>query len=516
MNKLFILFLTLCVFMEVVMNAIIPTCESISLGRSKLSIQDIDRIANDAIQKFNVPGASISIVINDQIAFSRGYGFRDLDKKLPVTEHTLFPIGSCTKAFTALLLCQLVEEEKIKLDDPVQKYIPEFFLVDQDRTSRVTIRDLLAHRTGIARHDPIWLFSKISRSSVVDLLKSLEPASELRQEFQYNNFMYALAGIIIERLTEQTWEEAVSNRLLKPLQMKHSIPSLEELDGRLDFSLPYADINGTITKIPFRNLFSINPAGGIISNAIDMANWLKFQIGFAYDRIIQRQTLEDTHTIQMSFSSSPDENEKVYHLGYGLGWFIGKYRENDLMSHGGDIDGFSSEVTFLPEKQVGIVILTNSSTDGRYAIASIRNQIVDKILGEEDIDWVEKFQDIRTKANRAIDEALRSFNKNSQNLSTHPLENYVGYYVHPAYGKFEIKIENNTLFSIYGETKTPLYFKSEDTFASQSNELLVYGINPVIDLKFFKDSSGNFYKLEVPFEGFRAAKPITFMRELSQ
>lgn len=518
MRKLSLFFSTMCISMGTTfMNAFSPTRETVSLEEFNLSIPEIDCIANDAIRKFNVPGASISIVINDQVILSRGYGFRNLDKQLPVTEHTLFPIASCTKAFTALILGQLVEEGKVALDDPVHKYIPELDLVDQERTNRLTIRDLLAHRTGVARHDPIWIFTEISRSSVIGLLKHLKPACDLRQEYQYNNFMYSLAGIIIERLTGQPWEGAVSCRLLKPLEMKHSITSVRDLQSSSDFSLPHAEIGGVVMSLPFRNTVPVNPALGIISNARDMANWLKLQLGQATCptiSVIQNQTLEESHKIQMPFPSSSNETEKSYYLGYGLGWLIGKYRDYTLVTHDGCIDGFFSEVAFLPEKGIGIVILTNSSSDGQLAIAAIKNQIFDNILQISDTNWVEKSQEIHMKTKHTIHNALESLKYPSQNPTAQTLEAYIGQYAHPAYGNVELKIENNKLFFIYGQTKNPLYYKSEDTFSSQSAELLVYGINPIIDLKFCKDSSATVYKVEVPFEGFRSAKPITFIREV--
>lgn len=490
------------------------TTETSSLETINLSVEEIDNIAKDALEKFNVPGASISIVFDDQILLSKGYGFRDLDKRLPVTEHTLFSIGSCTKAFTALALGQLVEEGKIAFDDPVQKYIPEFYLVDQDRTMHLTIRDLLAHRTGIARHDPIWIYSEITRGSIIELLKYFEPACNLRQDFQYNNFMYTVAGIIIERVTGKSWEEFISLRLLKPLEMNNSVTSLEQLECSLDFSLPYAEVNGEITEIPFRNTVSVNPAGGIISNAFEMTHWLKLQLGqekFANDHLIQRQILKETHAIHMLLPL-PNHQEKVYHIGYGLGWLIGKYRGFDFISHGGDLEGFSSEVALLPEKKIGLVILTNSSTDGRCFASSVRNQIFDKFLGHKDINWLNNTLEMRLKAKNVLSEALKTFNESRQIPSAVSLEPFVGIYENPAYGKVVVKIENNTLTNSFGKITMPIYFKSEMVFSSHSSVLLNYGVNPIVDIKFFKDSSDIVYKMEIPFEGFRSAKPITFMR----
>lgn len=513
MLYLFLFMSVICLNFNV-MHAITPNLEAASLKKLNLSIEEIDNIVSNALEKFNVPGASISIVFDDQVLLSKGYGFRDLNKKLPVTECTLFPIASCTKAFTALALGHLVEEGRIAFDDPVQKYIPEFYLVDRDRTMQVTIRDLLAHRTGIARHDPIWIYSDMARASIIELLKHFEPACDLRQDFQYNNFMYTLAGLIVERVTGQSWEEFLSLRLLKPLEMNNSATSLEELECSLDFSLPYAEINGIIKEIPFCNTFSVNPSGGIISNAEDMTNWLKLQLGqgkFGNDNFIQSQILEETHAVQMPLPFSK-AGEKTYHIGYGLGWLIGNYREYDFISHGGDIDGFSSEVALLPEKRIGLVILTNSSTDGRYAISTVRNQIFDKILGMEDIDWTNKMQEVRKNSKNALCEALKTFNESCQIPYALSLEPFVGVYAHPAYGKVILKIENNNLMFSFGKMKMPIYFKSTMLFTGRSSTLLNYGINPNIDVKFFENSSNIVYKMEIPFEEFRSAKPITFIR----
>jgi CubicO group peptidase (beta-lactamase class C family) len=477
-------------------------------------MHDIDRIVNDALQIFHVPGAAISIVLNDEILISRGYGFRNLAEQLPVTEHTLFPIGSCTKAFTALILGQLVDEGRITFDDPVQKYIPELYLGDQERTAKLTIRDLLAHRTGIARHDPIWFFSDIvSRLSVINMVKNFEPACGLRQEFQYNNFMYTLAAIISERILEQSWEEIMASRLLQRLHMENSNITVHELQKCSDFSLPYAERNGVITKIPFRSLGAVSPGGGINSNALEMANWLKLQLN-GNDFIIRKRTLDEMHSLQMPFAAVPSENEPVYCHGYGLGWFLGKYRKYNFISHAGDIDGFSSEVAFLPERGLGIVILTNSSSDGRYVISSIRNQIFDKFLDMKDIDWASKLQEIHATAKNALQSTIEIFETRGYSNSMHSVDSYIGNYLHPAYGKMEIKVEDNYLMASIGKVSMPLYCTSKDIFTARFMDLLNYGMMPFIDFKFFKDSSNKIYKVEVPFEGFRGAKPIVFIREL--
>lgn len=480
-----------------------------------LSIDELDIIVNDALKAFNVPGMALGLVIDNQLILSQGYGVRKVDEELPVTEHTLFPIASCTKSFTALLLGQLVDEGKIAFDDPVIKYIPEFSMLDQDLARNLTIRDLLAHRTGVARHDSIWVYLEISRSKVIELLSHFEPICGLRQEFQYNNFMYTIAGIVIERVLGQSWEDAMSSRLLRPLEMKDSNMSLEQLKISSNFSFPHAEINGITAVVPFCNLYPVNPGGGINSNIVDMAKWVRLQLSREnLQNMIQSETLQEMQTMQIAFSSSPNSDEAIYQLGYGLGWLIGKYRGHDLISHGGDIEGFSSDVSLLPAEGVGLIILTNSGSDGRYVISSVRNWIFDKILAKGNTDWIKKMQEIHDKTKLELKEVLENFKVTSQFIyPVQSLKEYIGSYEHPSYGVIDLNIESNHLVASYGKTKVILYFKSENVFSGQWDVLLAYGINPIIDITFFKNPSGDTYQVEVPFEQFRSAKSITFMRK---
>lgn len=475
--------------------------------------EEIDRIANEALKMFNVPGAALALVINDQVILTRGYGTRKANEELPVTEQTLFPIASCTKSFTALLLAQLVDEGKVAFDAPVRKYIPEFCLMDEERTQKLTIRDLLAHRTGYARHDPIWFFSDLPRAAVPGLFKYLEPACGLRQEFQYNNLMYTIAGLVVERITGQSWEEATTRRLLIPLDMKNSTVTWEQLETCLNYALPHAEMDGHIKIIPFHDTTVENPGGGISSNAVDMSQWLKFQFSDGQILNLRPQTFKELHTQQMPISLSPKEiNENYTCTGYGLGWFIGKYRDYELINHGGDIDGFSSDVTLLPEKKIGIAILTNSSSDGRSFIFYVRNQIIDQMLGLEDNNWIKKLLTAHDQTKKSISNELKGFNELSERNQKVCLQDYVGYFDHPAYGPVKIKIKDNHLFAEYGRVQVDLYSKSDLIFSSLFPELLFYGIPPVIDFSFFKNSSGEIDRLQIPFEGFRAAKPITFSK----
>lgn len=487
-----------------------------SIEHDSQFIEEIEQIVNNVLKLFNVPGIAVGVLVNDQPILSRGYGTRRLGESLPVTEHTLFPVASCTKAFTAFMLGQLVDEGKVSFDDPVIKYIPEFSLSDDSLTAHVTIRDLLAHRTGIARHDPIWFSFEFSGPELITLLQHLEPDCEMRHHFQYNNFMYAIAGTVVERVTGQSWEEALSTRVLSPLEMNDSHASLKQLKMSPDFSFPHAEIEGKIIEIPFRSCHALSAAGGINSTVSDMLKWVNLHLSREASQrgnLVQLRTLEQMRSIQMPLDAGLIPKDDVYQSGYGLGWFIAKYRGNDLIGHGGSIDGFISEVSFLPEEGIGIVILTNSSSDGGYAVPAIRNQIIDKLLSLESVDWVKKMQETREKAKRGVQESIEKFNALHETSASAELKKYTGSYEHPAYGTIEVHVKNDTLICSYGPMITPLYCKSGNIYVGQWSVLHAFGIDPVNEWAFFTSASGEIEKIEVSFEQFRSAKPITFMKK---
>lgn len=472
---------------------------------------DLDSYINQSLTDFNVPGIAIGVLVDGHVVLNKGYGFRDLDRQLPVTEQTLFPIASCTTAFTSFILGQLVDEGKVSFDDPIRKYISEFLLSDQ-----MTIRDLLTHRTGIEGNDPIWFFFDINRADVITLLQNLKPICDLRKEFRFNNFMYTIAGIVIERVTGQPWEEALSSRILIPLQMIHSNTSLEETQAVTDFSLPHAEINGDIKSIPFRSCPALNPAMGVYSNSSDIINWITLQLSkgtILNKKYINEKTLQEQHTVQIDFSRTSNQNEEIYYSGYGLGWYVGNYRGHLFLNSISKIDGFSSDISLLPEDKIGIIILTNSSSDGKYVISSVRNYIFDRLINLQDIDWMSRTNELREFNKQSLQEAEQQFSNDKRMANSDTLKDYVGRYKHPAYGIIEIITKEDQLISFYGKEVIPFRYKSTDSFMVKFSELVPYAINPIVDVTFFRNSLGNVIKLQIPFENYLLAKPIDFIRD---
>lgn len=469
-------------------------------------LEDMDSLVNDALRRFNIPGAAIGVVVDNQLIFAQGYGFRNLEQKLPVTKDTVFRIASCSKAFTALLLAQLAEEGKISWDDPVRQHIPEFHLFDPNLTSKVTIRDLIAHRTGIPRYDALWICFPNSKIDIWKTLPYLEPACGLREKFYYNNLMYCVAGKIIERITGQTWEEAVTDRIFTPLAMMHSTTSIEEMQGGTDFSLPYAEVDDELNELPMGSFHEINPAGGINSTIPDLAKWVSLQLSDE-NYVIQRETLQEMHAVQMPLSPPPFESEIILQ-GYGLGWFVGTYRNAPFISHGGLINGFVSEIAMLPEKKAGLVILTNSSSDGRFFTNAIRNKIFDVLLEKEDIDWIAKENRDRKKIKKLLNDTNE---KEDAAIPSRSLEEYVGQYEHTAFGTIEINIQENHLLASYGTESIFLKYKSHDLFEGKLSLLATLGIKRISDFAFCVDSTNQIDGLHAHLDP--DAKPIRFKRK---
>jgi CubicO group peptidase (beta-lactamase class C family) len=198
-------------------------------------LKGFDQTIEKILKDWNVPGCGIGIVVKDKLVFARGYGYRDLEKKLPVTPNTLFQIASNTKLFTATAVGFLVEEGKLDWDKPIKNYVPQIQFYNDELNANVTIRDMLSHRTGISRHDLIWYKSDFTRQELFDRIKYLEPSIPLRQGYLYNNLMYAASGQIVEYLSGQTWEEFVKSKIFIPLNMSHSMFVVEEMQKQPDF-----------------------------------------------------------------------------------------------------------------------------------------------------------------------------------------------------------------------------------------------------------------------------------------
>ncbi len=423
---------------------------------AQADLKTLDAYIAKARDDWQVPGMAIAIVKDDRLVFAKGYGVCEVGKPEKVDENTLFAIASNTKAFTAAALAILVDEQKLSWDDRVQSYLPYFELYDPYVSHDFRIRDLLCHRSGIRTFggDLIWYGTCYSREQVVRRARFLKQAFPFRSGYGYSNIMFIAAGELLERATGRAWEEFIRERFLTPLGMKRTVLSVKELAGKGNVATPHAEVDNQLRTFPWRDWNNTVPAGGIISSAADLAQWLRLQLGrgtFQGKTIFSEQQSRVMWTPHVSFVPSnrnEERNPYVRLSGYGLGWQLAAYRGQMMGHHGGAYDGMISHTAVLPDKQVGVVVLTNSTTGLANALVY---KVLDAYLGVEDRDWSgEELKREREDKRRKTEEQAQADSQRVLNTKPSlPLDNYLGTYGGPMYGDAEVRMENGKLVLVF-------------------------------------------------------------------
>ena len=182
----------------------------------------IEKAVDEKRKELGIPGISLAIVKDDQIIYLKGLGEKDRDKKLPVTPDTQFAIGSASKAFTGMIAVMAADAGKLSLDDSPKKFLPYFTLRDQEAAAKITIRDLLAHRSGLNRTDFAMVTGLLNREELIRVAGEAKPTAKLGEKFQYQNITYAAAGEVVAKAEKSTWDKLIASRIFKPLGMTNS------------------------------------------------------------------------------------------------------------------------------------------------------------------------------------------------------------------------------------------------------------------------------------------------------
>ncbi|MEP0848521.1 MAG: serine hydrolase [Phycisphaerae bacterium] len=318
-------------------------------------LERLCRKLESARQEMHIPGMAIAVVKDDHVILARGFGLADLESQRPVTEETLFAVGSTTKAFTATLIGMLVDDGKLGWDDPVAKHLPGYKLKDAKANEQVAVRDLLCHRIGLAAMTLLWFGTGVSREDVLATSLNAELLNPFREKFGYSNESYLAAGLLAARVSGMEWDALLAERIFKPLGMRdsNSTYAAAQRDARMSKGYKWEKEKGVQTHQPMRNIDNIGPAGSINSNVRDMAQWVRFQLGhgsFDGEMLLSREQHEQTWTKHVNVAGNVD---------YGLGWFLRDWDGKRVVDHAGGIDGFTAEVALLPEENLGFVLLMN-------------------------------------------------------------------------------------------------------------------------------------------------------------
>jgi CubicO group peptidase (beta-lactamase class C family) len=422
----------------------------------KAPLTGFDAYVTKAMQDWKVPGLAIAIVKDDSVIFAKGYGTRTMGTQQPVDEHTIFAIGSSSKAFTATLVAMFVDEAKMRWDAPATEYLPSLELFDPYVAREITVRDLLTHRSGLARGDLMWYATDYDRDEILRRVRFLRPSWSMRSRYGYQNIMYLAAGQAAAKVGGKSWDDLVRDRIFVPLGMTASNTSTRPLGSVANVATPHGDINDTLRILPWHNIDNIAPAGSINSSVHDMSKWVRFQLAqgkVAGKALVSASALGETHTPQMVMALSADSKQinPFTHLSsYGMGWMLQDYRGREIRHHGGNIDGMSALVAFVPEEKLGFVVLTNANGSPMPSIAMYR--ALDAFLGAQPRDWSAEYLKVRTRqlAMAKETESKRLAQRVGGTKPSLSIDKYAGVYTDSMYGEARVRHDNGKLYASYG------------------------------------------------------------------
>ena len=372
-------------------------------------------------------------------------------------EHTLFGIGSNTKAFTTAALASLVDESKISWDDPVYQRLPGFQMYDPYVSHEMTIRDLLTHRSGMGLGEGdllFWPHTTYSRDEIIYKLRFMKPASSFRSHYAYDNLLYLAAGQIIPAVTGKSWDDYIREKIFTPLGMTGSNLTNTAWKPADNYAWPHSRVDGKVQAIDFVDLDNAGPAGAINSSAAEMSRWVLLQLnhGKFLDRegrlFSERQSSEmwSPQTIlPINDPPPPLAALKPNFADYALGWGLRDYRGHKLVGHSGGVAGFVTRVMLVPDINLGVVVLTNAEEAG--AFEAILYHVLDHYFGAPSTDWITAFKAARdlTEKQAAEVEQRQSTSRAADSKPSLPLQKYMGVYTDAWYGSATIKVENGKL-----------------------------------------------------------------------
>jgi CubicO group peptidase (beta-lactamase class C family) len=467
----------LAVALALLISALTASAQEIDITKK---LDGFDSYMAQILKDWNTPGIGVGIVVNDKLVFAKGYGYRDYEKKLPFTPTTLQQIASNSKLFTAVAAGMLVEEGKLTWDKPIRESVPTIQFYNDQLNNNVTLRDMLSHRTGVTRHDLIWFKSPYTRKELFERLKYLEPQEPMRQTFLYNNLMFSAVGEIIELKSGQRWEQFVREKIFSPLDMKTTTYGIDDMSKSPDHGVPYREKRDSfdLYKIPYyEDTEGVAPAGAIISNIDELSHWLIALMNdgkYNGKQVLPAKVLKDTLQPAIGLPNSLGEALGFWELlnpAYGMGRQTVSYRGHLLTFHGGDLPGFHSQVCFMPNDKIGVIVLVISDHSAPlYNIVGYN--IYERLLGMDQTPWSERQLKMRLANKKAGTEARAKAggDRVPNTKPSHALADYAAEYESPAYGIVKISQKSDALQFDFHDFHFPLSHFHYDRFDTPDDE----------------------------------------------
>src|SRR5688572_23332507 len=483
---------------------------------SHFPIEKLDSFVAKTMNDWNLPGLAISIVKKDSLIFAKGYGYRDYMNKLLVTENTVFPIASCSKTFTTALIGIAEKEGKIQLNKPVHQYFPEFQLYTDQLTRQVTAEDMLSHRTGSAAHDWAWAFNTNFPADVyLKRIKHHEPFAPLRTQFQYSNFMFFALSVLSGKLYNTTWNDLVSQKLFQPLEMNNTYSNFTSRNIQYANAALKYDFEDSFRLRPTNQIDDLLGAGSVNSTATDLPHWLQMWIGggtynnkLVLPQDFVRKSIASQFVVNDGINDKfPDE----HFSNIGFCWFLSSYRGHYKAHHTGNIDGFSSSISFFPYDSLGIVVLTNQN--GSPLIRLIPDFVADLMFN---LPVRDKNSTLMERRKKSASNSKKPGLINVDTISARSLfsaSRYTGRFMNAGYGELEITAFKNALLLTYYSLKLLLIPKGGHRFSSHYWWEDEDGVSPdgVGDVLFNFNKSGALQSFQIPFEP--SVKDIIFRKK---
>jgi CubicO group peptidase (beta-lactamase class C family) len=474
-------------------------------------LDGIDAIIEQELKTFQVPGVAVAVVVGDEVVLSRGYGLRDVEKKVPMTAETQMPIASVTKQFTVAALATLVRQGKLDWDKPVREYLPDFRMNNEYATSHATARDLVTHRVGLPRHDAVWYGTDLNREQVYHRLPFFEFSRDLRVRFQYNNLMFMTAGYLGGQIAKSSWEDLVKSALFAPLGMKRSNFSVATMKADANSSQAYElNTKREVVRIEYSAVDAAGPAGAINSSVDEMARYARMMLAggmFEGKRVLLEADVQAMMQPQMPIRKDLFSDLFGFQ-SYGMGLFVQTYRGIEIAHHGGNLDGLSASLVLVPSKKIGVVVLANRT--GTRLRDALPFEIIDRLLGLESSGLLARNRELEEKgfAGQDAAKAAGASDRKPNTKPAHPLEEYAAEYLHPGYGPIKVRLEKDRLMLSYNKFTAPLDHWHYEVFQSPADRQ-----NPLelTRVQFNSDLSGDIASISVPLEP--NVDPIVFTRQ---
>ncbi len=439
----------------------------------------LDQYLQQQQQKWKIPAMAVAVIKDGQVVKQYVHGVTDLKTKTPIDQHSLFMIGSNTKAFTAILTATLATEGAFSLKDPVKKWLPYFELADPYLTQHVDVVDVLSHRVGFEtfQGDFLNFDNTLTSEEIIKKFALIQPTHQYRETWGYFNTGYTIAGQIIEKATGKDWATQIRERIFEPLAMTNSLALSQEIIGASNATKAHTVIDGEVVVIDYGDIDATAPAGSIASSISDMSSWVITLLDDG--KFNGKQVIPSTAIVQSIIPRTINGTANDPFRLYGMGWDIVNHQGHKLIMHTGGIHGYVTSVTTVPEENLGVVILTN--TDSNYLFEGMKYDIIDPFLGLPQrrlSDVYHNYYSMNTARDQAQVDTYKAQVEKAVAPSL-PLTAFEGRYKNTVYGYLDITRDGDALaiaFEHHKDLTVRLEHLEGDRFlATFSNPL--YGIS---------------------------------------